>query len=114
MPEVSAIGDPHIMSVWGCGFEADKNMTEAVLMKCKDDELRVRYGAEYGYRIYQVFTTIGGRHDRYHRETLKHGQTKEICGNTVEFHRYHAGINVRVTHLRNVHISGLFNRSNCL
>ena len=29
--EVSALGDPHIVSVWGCSFDADRNSTEVVL-----------------------------------------------------------------------------------
>ena len=102
------------MSIWGCAFDADKNATEATLMKCETGELRVRYNADWDYHIYQVVTVIDGKHDRYHHETLKHPQTKEICGNTVQFHRYHAGINLKMTKLHNTKISGLFADSRCV
>ena len=112
--KVEAIGDPHITSMWGCSFEADKTKTEAVLMKCEKDELRIRDNEDWSYHIYQVVTIIDGRKDRYHHETLKHGQVKTICRNKIEFHRYYLGINLRIVEMRNHNVSGLFNDSRCL
>ena len=83
-------------------------------MSCADGELKIRYDEKWDYHIYQVKTRIGDKHDRYHVETLKHGQEKEICGNTIEFHRYTLGINIHVKHLRNHEIGGLFNDSRCM
>ena len=97
----------------GCEFEADKNSTEAVLMSCADGELRIRYNEGWKWHIYQVETVIKGKRDHYHQHALKHPQTKTICGNTIEFHRYHAGINLKVTDLRNPKIDGLFADSRC-
>ena len=100
--------------MWGCAFEADRSKTEVVLMKCDHDELRIRYNDAWKNHIYQVVTIIDGKPDRYHHDTLKHPQKKEICGNTVQFHRYHAGINLKVTNVKNVHFEGLFNDSRCV
>ena len=111
---LAAAGDPHITSIWGCAFDADKNKTEAVLMKCETGELRVRYNEDWDYHIYQVVTIIDGKHDKYHHGALKHPQKKTICGNDIEFHRYYAGINLKVTNLRNFEIGGLFNDSRCV
>ena len=57
---------------------------------------------------------VGGVGDVYRHSYLKHEQEKVICGNTVRFHRYFAGINVKITHLRNPHFHGLFNDSRCV
>ena len=100
--------------MWGCDFEANRNETEAVLMKCDDGELIIRYNADWDFHIYQIVTEIEGKRDRYHKQTLKHAQKKTICGNDVEFHRYYLGINVRVVHMRNYNITGLFSDSRCL
>ena len=85
-----------------------------MLMSCEKDELRIEYNEEWNYHIFRVLTLIDGKHDRYHHETLKHAQRKTICGNEIEFHRYHAGINVRVLSLKNHNIGGLFNDSRCM
>ena len=96
--QVEAVGDPHITSQWGCGFDADKTKTEALLMRCDSDELRIRYSSRWKYHIYEVDTVINGQRDVYRWNYLKHSQRKVICGNEIEFHRYYAGINVLVLH----------------
>ena len=111
---MSAVGDPHITSIWGCRFEADKKKTEEVLMSCDKDELKIRYSKSWSYHIFEVETKIDDVVTVYHHSYLKHAQRKSICGNTIEFHRYFAGINVRVVELQNDQISGLFNESRCL
>ena len=84
-----------------------------VLMSCDGGELKVRYNKDWGNHIYEVRTKIDGVQDHYHWKALKHGQRKTICGNDIEFHRYHAGINVRVVQMKNTNISGAFNDSRC-
>ena len=111
---MEAVGDPHVTSIWGCRFEADKNQTQVTLMSCEDDELQIEYNEEWDYHIFRVWTTVGGKRERYHKKALKHAQVKRICGNTVEFHRYHLGINVRGVELSNREIGGLFNDSRCV
>ena len=83
-------------------------------MSCAEDELKIEYNEEWGYHIFRVWTKIGTKRVRYHHKALKHAQLKSICGNIVEFHRYHLGINVRVVELKNRDIGGLFNDSRCL
>ena len=112
--EASAIGDPHITSIWGCTFEAEKTSSEAVLMSCESAQLKIRYNARWNYHVYEVVVMRHGQEERFHWNYLKHGQKKEICGNAVEFHRYFAGINVRLVQLQNRDISGLFNDTRCL
>ena len=112
--EMSAVGDPHITSIWGCRFEADKKKTEEVLMSCDKDELKIRYSKSWSYHIFEVETKIDDVVTVYHHSYLKHAQRKRICGNTIEFHRYFSGINVRVVELQNDKISGLFNNSRCV
>ena len=111
---LSASGDPHITSIWGCSFDADKNTDHAVLMSCGSDELKVFYNEKWSNHICRVTTIIDGKHDRYHHDTLKHAQIKTICGNVVGFHRYYAGITVKVMKMTNYDIGGLFNDSRCL
>ena len=111
---MAAVGDPHISSLWGCEFDADKSVTEAVLMKCADQELKIRYSQAWSYHIFEVVIIRDGQEDVYHRDYLKHAQHKVVCGNSIEFHRYIAGINLRVTTLQNHHIDGLFNDSRCI
>ena len=111
---MSASGDPHITSIWGCSFDADTTKEEAVLMKCGEDELKVHYNEHWKHHIFKVSTVIGGVHNEYDWRYLKHSQQKTICGNSVEFHRYYSGINVRVLSMRNYAIEGLFNDSSCL
>lgn len=113
-PEITASGDPHINSLWGCSFDASRNETEAVLMSCEGGELRIRYDKDWDFHIYQVLTVIDGVRDRYHHKFLKHPQTKTICGNVVQFHRYHAGINIKVLSMKNHAIGGLFNDTRCI
>ena len=95
-------------------MEADKTKTEATLMSCEEDELVVEYNEEWDYHIFQVRTKIGETREHYHHKALRNAQVKTICGNTVEFHRYYLGINVRVVELKNHDIGGLFNDSRCL
>ena len=83
-------------------------------MRCDSDELRIRYSGRRKYHIYEVDTMINGQRDLYRWNYLKHSQRKVICGNEIEFHRYYAGINVRVLHWNNREIKGLFNDSRCL
>ena len=113
-PEVSAIGDPHVTSLWGCTFEADKSKTKTTLISCESEELTIVYNKKWNYHIYQVRIKIRGKVDVYDWRYLKHSQRKEVCGNVIEFHRYFAGINVKVLSLRNHNIGGLFNDSRCL
>ena len=112
--QASAIGDPHITSMWGCQFEADESDGEALLMSCEQDSLSVRFSESWDNHIYEVLTTIDGKSDVYRWNYLKHEQFKTICGNEVRFHRYYSGINLKVVNMRNHDISGLFNDSRCI
>ena len=104
----------HITSIWGCEFEASRDESRVTLMECKEDALEIEYNARWKYHIFSVHTKIGDRVNTYAYHYLKHAQRKTICGNEIEFHRYYAGINVRLVTLRNRDISGLFNESSCL
>ena len=83
-------------------------------MKCEDGQLSIKYDESWNWRVYQVNTMMKGIRDRYRHDYLKHPQRKHICGNLVEFHRYYAGINVKIEDLENYHFGGLFNDSSCV
>ena len=108
-------GPPVLQRFVSCAFEADLTKTRATLMECESgDRLDVEYNSDWDYHIFRVRTVIDGKHDKFHWKMLVHPQTKTICGNVVEFHRYVLGINVHVVEMNNINIGGLFNDSSCL
>lgn len=109
-----AVGDPHITSFWGCHIDAPKSEERAVLMTCPSGEsLTVSYYAEFDYRIRTVWIVKNGKKEHYKWKSLKHSQKKMVCGNAIEFHRYHAGINIAVKTISNRNIGGMFNDTSC-
>ena len=83
-------------------------------MSCESESLFVRYNERWNYHIFEVVIVRDGVQDVYHWNYLKHEQRKTVCGNDVRFHRYFAGINIEMEHLKNYNVSGLFNDSRCL
>lgn len=111
----SAVGDPHITSMYGCKTEADLNQTSVLLMDCGREKLVAEYNEDWGYHIHTVEIWHNHNKDRrrYAWKQLKHPKELNVCGNIVEFHRYHLGINLRVQHIANTNITGMFADRSC-
>lgn len=111
----AAVGDPHITSIYGCKSEASLNQTSVVLMECEAAKLLAEYNEEWGYHIHTVEVWHNHNKDRrrYPWKRLKHPKELNVCGNTVEFHRYHLGINLRILHISNTNITGMFSDRSC-
>lgn len=115
-----AVGDPHIMSIWGCKSEAPLNQTDAVLMHCDSGEyesspesLSIQYNEEWGNHIHTVEVRSGQEHMKFPWKYLKYPKTKTVCGNTIEFHRYYAGVNLRSVRIANRNFTGLMADKSC-
>lgn len=111
----SAIGDPHITSIFGCHVEAPFNQTSAILMECEDEKLSVLYNEEWGNHIHTVSILSKTHQDNYLWKMMKQPKIRTVCGNTIEFHRYIAGINLRMLSITNQHnVTGMFADKSCL
>ena len=54
------------------------------------------------------------KHEKFEQGALQNGQTTTVCNNTIEFHRYYAGINLRIKSIGNSDFTGLFADQSCL
>lgn len=116
--EASALGDPHITSVYGCEFDAfvdpEKEINSAVLMECENEKVTIHYRTSWGGRISHVSLLRNGKYDEFEWKFLKHGQNTKVCGNIINFHRYFLGIQFRLTELHNKEFTGLLADKRCL
>ena len=116
-PEGGAIGDPHVTSIYGCESDApviiDGDEKEIELMKCENESLSVVYRKSWKNHITRVNIQRGKQREKFEWRILTHPQSKEVCGNTVEFHRYISGINLRVKEVGNHNITGMLADKSC-
>jgi len=90
----------------------DENV--AILMECENEKVTIHYKKSWKEHISQVDIYRKDHKKTIPWGTLRHAHTTTVCGNTIEFHRYALGINLRMKSVDNFNFTGMFADKSCL